>query len=192
MAIAFALGAVFTIPVVFFERWAFEQLLVSGSMSWWRVAVLALVVIALCEELVKFLILRFAAYPQTFFNEPFDGIVYAVLIAMGFATAENIVYADRFGLNTVLLRSMTAVPAHLMFAIIQGYYAGLARFNPQRSGYLLLKGLLLAVVLHGAYDLLVLQEKAQWLFVLATASIYLGLYYTTKMIREHQDNSPFR
>src|SRR6187402_6290 len=42
--------------------------------------------IALSEEFSKFLFLRYFAFPNKFFNEPFDGISYSVMIGMGFAT----------------------------------------------------------------------------------------------------------
>jgi protease PrsW len=192
MVLAFVLGAVATIPAVQFEKWIFGLVALEGPPGLLRAMLLAFLVIALIEELIKFLILRYAAYPHAFFNEPFDGIVYAVLIAMGFATAENVVYADRFGLETVLVRSLTAVPAHLMFGIIQGYYAGLARFKVGQSLPLLRKGLFISLLMHGVYDLLIIQRWAQWLFVLATAALYLSLYYGSKLVREHQNNSPFR
>ena len=56
-----------------------------------------------------------------------DGIVYAVMIGMGFATLENIIYASRFGLETTLFRAFTAVPAHGVFAAIMGYYIGVGK-----------------------------------------------------------------
>ena len=51
---------------------------------------------------------------------------------MGFATMENISFANRFGLETVLLRAFTAVPAHLVFGVVAGYYVGLAKFDHAR------------------------------------------------------------
>ena len=44
-----------------------------------------------------------------------------------------------------------SVPAHGAFAILMGYYTGLAKFNKERSGSLLAKGLLLAILFHGLF-----------------------------------------
>jgi len=192
MVLCFFMGALATIPAVFLERLAFEWVGYDGRPGIVATLFLAFIAIAANEELLKFVVLITAAFPRRFFNEPLDGIVYAVLAAMGFATAENIGYADRFGMETVILRSLTAVPAHLVFAIVQGYYVGLARFRPDRRRQLLWRGLLLATGLHGVYDLLIMQLWTDWLFVLATISIYLSLYYFSSLIKEHQDNSPFR
>lgn len=191
LLLCFVAGALATIPVVFFERWVFDW---TGPppLPLAQTALVSFGVLALSEELAKFLLLRTLAFPRQFFNEPFDGIVYAVLIAMGFATLENIVYTNRFGLQTGLLRSLTAVPAHLVFAIVQGYFAGLAKFDLPGQHRLLARGLLLSILLHGAYDFLILQSWSPWLVVLATFALYLCLFFCGRLIREHQEHSPFR
>src|SRR5690606_30589794 len=48
--------------------------------------------VALVEEFSKFFFVRFILFRNKNFNEPFDGIVYAVMVSMGFATLENIFY----------------------------------------------------------------------------------------------------
>jgi RsiW-degrading membrane proteinase PrsW (M82 family) len=192
LAICFIAGALLTLPAVVLEKRVFDEVDNFHRQGVAQALLMAFVVVALQEELLKFLALRYIPFPRAFFNEPLDGIVYAVLIAMGFAAMENIAYADRFGVETLFLRSLTAVPAHFVFAIIQGYYAGLAKFDPARRKFLLGKGLFLAILLHGMYDFLIFLNWSDWLFVLATMSLYLCLFYTSVMIRKHLDNSPFR
>ncbi|PSL46726.1 protease prsW family protein [Chitinophaga niastensis] len=109
-------------------------------------------IVGVSEELAKFLVLLFYAYPKKAFNEPMDGIVYAVMIGMGFATLENIAYVGRFGFSTGVARMFLSVPAHATFAILMGYYTGLAKFIPQKSESLLLRALLVAVFFHGTFD----------------------------------------
>src|SRR6187401_115252 len=77
--------------------------------------------VALVEEFSKFIFVRFILYPNKNFNEPFDGIVYAVMVSMGFATLENVVYVFNYGFETALLRMFTAVPAHATFGVLMGY-----------------------------------------------------------------------
>lgn len=67
--------------------------------------------VALVEEFSKFFFVRFILYRNKNFNEPFDGIVYAVMVSMGFATIENIIYVFQYGAMTGVLRMFTAVPA---------------------------------------------------------------------------------
>lgn len=192
LALCFVAGAALTMPAVWVERWAFLRAGPPESYALGEVFALAFGAVALNEELFKFAGLLLLAFPHRFFNEPLDGIVYAVLLAMGFATVENILYADRFGMPTVLLRAFTSVPAHLVFAIVQGYFFGLAKFDPARRTRLLLRGLALAVLLHGVYDFLIIQRWLDWLFVLATVALYLTLFFCSRLVREHLENSPFR
>ncbi|MEM7102086.1 MAG: PrsW family glutamic-type intramembrane protease [Bacteroidota bacterium] len=153
--------------------------------------IFAFVVVAGSEELVKFLALRFYPYARDSFNEPLDGIVYSVMISMGFATLENIFYVFDFGLQTGLLRMFTAVPAHAAFAVVMGYYVGLAKFDKENHVQLMAKGLGGAILIHGAYDFFLFQQMLPALALLAFVSLYLAIYYSRKLIKEHQDNSPF-
>ena len=191
LLLCFGLGAAATLPAVAIEKWIYPD---SGleKLSSWKMALVAFGAVAFNEELFKLLALLIGAFPWRFFNEPMDGIVYAVLVAMGFATAENVLYFNRFGAETLLLRAFTAVPAHLVFAIVTGYFAGLAKFNPHKKNRLLLFGFGLAVLIHGTYDLLILQKSSDWLIVLASVVLYLCLFYCGELVKIHQDNSPFR
>jgi len=191
LALCFGLGAAITQPAI----WVEEQLIpMVGEIDRDPVLtfLLAFGAIAPVEEILKWLALIFGAFVWRFFNEPFDGIVYSVMIAMGFATVENLCYIDLFGHETALLRAFTAVPAHLVFAIPIGYYAGLAKFNPAERNHLLLHGLLVSMLLHGTYDFLVLQNWTKWLGSIGALSIYLCLYYFGALLRAHLANSPFR
>lgn len=187
----FALGAAATFPAIAVERWAFP-LIGEHCDDFGLTFLLAFGAVGLNEELCKFAVLLVAALPWRFFNEPLDGIVYAVMIAMGFATVENVLYVNRFGVETAFLRAFTAVPAHLVFAIAQGYFVGLAKFDTAQRTHLLWQGLAVAVLLHGTYDFLILQNWSQWLTVLASLSLYLCLYFCGALFQEHLDNSPFR
>jgi RsiW-degrading membrane proteinase PrsW (M82 family) len=191
LAMCFGLGALMTTPAMFIEQ---QIIPLVGEIN--RDPVLTFLLsfgaIAPVEELLKWLTVIFGAFVWRFFNEPFDGIVYSVMVSMGFATVENIYYLDVFGQETMLLRAFTAIPAHLVFAIAIGYYAGLAKFNPAERVHLLFRGLLVAILLHGTYDFLILQNWTKWLGSLGALAVYLCLYYFGALFREHLDKSPFR
>jgi RsiW-degrading membrane proteinase PrsW (M82 family) len=154
-------------------------------------AVHAFLLVALVEEFSKFLFVRGVLYNDPHFNEPFDGIVYSVMVGMGFATLENILYVSQGGFATALARMFTAVPAHGTFAVIMGYYLGKAKFE-QRSGYLAVIGLLAATAFHGAYDYFWFISFVPGIWLGAIASLGVGLWLSRKAIRIHQDASPFR
>jgi RsiW-degrading membrane proteinase PrsW (M82 family) len=55
---------------------------------------------------------------------------------------------------------MTAVrsfagPGHVIYSAFAGYYLGLAKFNPENRGPIVVKGLLIAVFIHASYNVLV-------------------------------------
>lgn len=191
LIICFILGMLATIPAVKLESIG-ESYGLEDSSNLGLLLLLSYGVVGFSEEIVKFLVLLFYGYPRKEFNEPLDGIVYAVMIGMGFATLENIIYADRFGIETILLRAFTAVPAHAVFAVIMGYYVGLAKFDKKQRIKLIVIGLFLAVFIHGTYDFFILQEYYDWLMGFATLTLVVSIYFSIKLIRLHQINSPFR
>lgn len=191
MLICFLLGAVITIPALFLEAKA-DSIGWSESENFWMTFFVAFIVVAFNEEFFKFITLYLFPFQQKFFNEPFDGIVYAVMIGMGFAMVENILYVHRFGIADTWGRAFTAVPSHGVYAIIMGYYAGLAKFNSTQRWTLLLKGLLFATLLHGAYDLFLLQQESEWLMLLSIVLLYSSMFLAWRMIKAHQKDSPWK
>jgi protease PrsW len=163
LLIGFFLGALAILPALLIQRELrpiLQHYLPNYSISYFTV--FAFIVVALSEELCKFVMLRFYAYPHKDFDEPFDGITYSVLIAMGFATLENINYVFKYGFATGLLRMFLSVPAHGAFAVLMGYHMGLAKFNTKHAWRYMTKGLLLATFFHGAFDFfLFLQDSPQ-------------------------------
>ncbi|MEO6038137.1 MAG: PrsW family glutamic-type intramembrane protease, partial [Saprospiraceae bacterium] len=79
-----------------------------------------------------------------------------------------------------------------VFAVVMGYFAGLAKFNPDKRFLLLAQGFGMAILLHGAYDALIIQRWSDWLLVLATLALYLSLYFCSRLVQIHLENSPFR
>jgi RsiW-degrading membrane proteinase PrsW (M82 family) len=125
----------------------------------------AFVVAGITEEGFKFLVLYLIAWNSRWFNEKFDGIVYAVFVSLGFAAVENIMYVVQSGYQTALVRALTAVPAHALFGVAMGYYFGIARMYEEIRSKYLLKAILVPVILHGIYDF-ILMVGIGWLLML--------------------------
>ena len=176
---AFLLGAVATLPALLLQ-----MLSEDVRNDPWHHSILSYLwfafgVVALSEEGCKFLVLRFYAYPKKIFQEPFDGVIYSVMIGMGFATVENIEYVHQFGLETGVSRFFLAIPAHASFAILMGYPVGRAKFAPSGSLGLLLKGLSVAVLFHGSFDFfLFLQQSHEAAKYLSTGMLSFGTFAT--------------
>jgi len=112
---------------------------------------------ALIEEGGKYIVLRTKTWKHPAFNYTFDAVVYAVVVSLGFATAENILYVGMYGMGTAVLRALTAVPSHVTDAIFMGCYYGYAKFAQSRGDVRLEKrymkmALIIPVLAHGFYD----------------------------------------
>ena len=164
---------------------------ITDEYSVWQQFIQAFVVVALSEEFSKYVIVKYFAQPKKAFNEPYDGIIYAVMVSMGFACTENIMYVLQGGYETAILRAFTAVPAHATFGILMGYFMGLAKFSNNRIK-LNMAGLFLAVLFHGAYDFFLFIRFIPGISIGAFVSLIVGIILSRKAIRRHQDNSTFK
>lgn len=90
------------------------------------------IVPGIVEEGAKFLIFVWLILKNKEFDEPYDGVLYAALISLGFALSENILYVATNPLNVAFLRAVTAVPGHAMFGISMGYFFFKSRFEDER------------------------------------------------------------
>ena len=154
----------------------------------------AFFVVGIGEETCKFIPLMLYAYRRPSFNEPFDGIVYAVMVSLGFAAIENVDYVLEGGMGVAFLRALTAVPMHTAFAVVMGYYVGLAKLRGETkmfSGYSL-RGLLCAAALHGAYDFFLFQDDSVLLTLLVFPLMILALVVCIKAMKRHSARSPFK
>lgn len=188
--ICFTLGVLCTLPVIELNKTGLSKLF-NNPKEILPTLFYAFIYIAVVEELIKLLVLLLYPYRQAFFNEPFDGIIYAVAIAMGFATLENFLYASTQKLDLIILRAFTAVPAHASFAVMQGYFVGKAKFNPKKQVQLIGFGLLVSVITHGLYDFFIIQEKFEGLIIAAIFTLSICIFMALRLIAAHQKESPF-
>ncbi len=191
LLIAFVLGTLSALPAVGLQMLA-SNFGLDYTEHFGYLLFYVFIVVAFSEELVKLVMLLLYPYPRPFFNEPMDGIVYTIMIGMGFAVVENIIYANNFGIETVMIRSFTAVPAHAIFAVFMGYFVGLSKFHPEMKWKLIGFGFLLAVGIHGLYDFFILQQYYEWLMGLGLLTVIIGCYLSWLLIKDHRDNSPFK
>jgi len=163
------LSPLLSIPLsLFFQRVGLDD---SGDSV--RTLGYAFITVATSEELAKFAVLWIISL-SAWFDEPFDGIVYGVIVALGFATLENFLYvfsANGGSLSIALKRMFTAVPAHAAFGAMLGYFLGLARYLHARNPFVTLVGILLAIFFHGAYDFFLMAGSENWWILNLTGAI---------------------
>ena len=199
LVISFMLGIASTLPAILIQNslqpWL-DNHFSPYSITYY--VLFAFVLVAMSEEGSKFIMLRFYAYRQPAFNEPFDGITYSVMVSMGFATFENIWYVLDNGFATGVMRMFLSVPAHAAFGVLMGFHVGLAKFDRERPVLRLLTGFLLAVAFHGAFDFFLFLQKnpnvtryisAGTLAFGALVSYWIAMRLAWRAIRIHQNLS---
>lgn len=190
----FLLGALITVPTLFLE-FTVDLFLPFASAPLGTVSIIgALFVVAPIEETAKFLAVWAGVYRNRVFNERLDGIIYMIVIALGFATVENILVVLREGAAIVPLRFITATLLHVLASGIVGYFMGIAKFAKRRGGWLVLAGLLIGIALHGLYDYLALLETSGKLLIIMVflALLYLILDQTVRHVRRLDQSEPVR
>ncbi len=186
LIMSFVLGMLSIIPAIIIQLTfgASTENLSNASLT--SVAILAYGIVALSEEGSKFLVLRFFAYPKKVFDDPFDGIMYAVMVGMGFATLENISYVLEHGIGTGITRMFLSVPAHATFAVLMGYHVGLAKFHPAKRFYYFFLAILWPVIFHGSFDFFLFLGNTAVRFAGALASFIIAIKLVRRAIRKKQ------
>lgn len=190
----FIFGALSILPVLFIERvldmlplLVFNRLGIITDWTGHLPAIYtAFVVAGFTEEWVKRKVVLMTAYKHRAFNEKLDGIVYAVMVSLGFATVENIMYvAFRYAhIPTVgFQRAIFSVPAHMLFAITMGYYLSLAKYaeNMKKRNYYRRLSLIIPILLHGIYDYILMAQSERLLMFFVPFVIFLWSYNLRKL-----------
>lgn len=182
----FILGMFSIIPAFFAETALTKPVERLVGENVFYTALFSYIIVGLSEEMSKFLVLRYYAFSRRSFDDPFDGIVYAVMVGMGFATLENIGYVSTYGLGTAITRMFLSVPAHATFAVLMGYHVGLAKFDPARRSRFLVLAVFWPVLFHGTFDFFLFLGNT-WLHSLgALVSFVVAVRLSFKLIRRKQ------
>ncbi len=189
LLLSFIIGMLSIIPAVIIQLTLtkpVERIMGEGILY---TAVFSYLIVALSEEGSKFLGVRILPYRRKSFDDPFDGIVYAVMVSMGFATLENIGYVFQHGFGTGILRMFLSVPAHATFGVLMGYHIGLAKFDPANRKRHLLLAIFWPVLFHGTFDFFLFVGNTWLHFAGAVVSFIVAIKLSLKLIRRKQEMS---
>ncbi|OLN23258.1 protease PrsW [Domibacillus antri] len=179
VARAFLYGAVITFPVMFLQYVIQEEQLLSGGF------LQAFFSTAMPEEFMKWFILYYLIYSHTHFDEPYDGIVYATSVSLGFATAENVLYLAAHGIEHAFMRALLPVSSHALFGVIMGYYFGRAKFGkPHLQKKMLSLAFFISFLLHGLFDYILFIEHS-WVYYIIPFMLFLWWFALRKAKKAH-------
>ena len=116
-------------------------------------------IIAIIEEMSKYIVITIMCFKNKYFKNPYDAIMYAVCISLGFAFVENIMYINNYGMGVAISRAIFSIPAHASFGIIMGYYLGVSKLcrdkgEANASALTRYSAFFIPLIFHGFYDFL--------------------------------------
>ncbi len=165
----FFYGMLSAIPAVFIELGFFrvmDRLPLFGIFPSSLISFLNIFIgVALTEEVLKYLVIRKKVLKSPEFDEPLDVMLYMIIAALGFVFLENLLiflspktFLLNFGEVFVLagFRFISATFLHALSSGVLGFFLALSFFETKKRGALLFNGFLLAVGLHGLYNLAIM------------------------------------
>ena len=145
------------------------------------------------EEILKFLVLYLIVLRRNEFNEPMDGIVYGVVVSLGFATYENYDYVFRLAETweiapeqMAIWRSYSAVPMHGLNGCLMGFYFGMYAFSAENK--FLYRSLYVPYTLHGIYNYLTVYSPLNILIIFIMIGFALYLHKELKTLQKKKKN----
>lgn len=134
------------------------------------------------EEFLKFFAVYLVVIRNPEFDEPVDGMIYMISVALGFAAIENMLTMFNLipngvdvALKTLALRFVGATLLHALASGLIGYFLAMAWFFREHKKKLIIFGLALATIFHAAFNMLI--SSAQ-----ESANPTIGLVYTTFLL----------
>lgn len=185
---SFILGMISVVVVMLFMNIA-DRYYLNAFRNLRRIIFYSFIVMGLGSELGKFIILRYHNFNKSSFNGPLDGIVYSVMISMGFAFISNILYfLLPYYPEIDFLYATTVVFANLFFAVILGFFVGLAKMRENKFVDSM-TGLLAASFFHALYNFCFITEDIRLLMFYGIGAfiVVIMLYYKAyEMNQDHK------
>jgi len=185
---SFILGMISVVVVMLFMNIA-DRYYLNAFRNLRRIIFYSFIVMGLGSELGKFIILRYHNFNKSSFNGPLDGIVYSVMISMGFAFISNILYfLLPYYPEIDFLYATTVIFANLFFAVILGFFVGLAKMRENKFVDSM-TGLLAASFFHALYNFCFITEDIRLLIFYGIGAfiVVIMLYYKAyEMNQDHK------
>lgn len=188
----FLYGALITIPV-FLAQLGLSELLkqiqsfplffyfpiITDIIKWFFI-------IALTEEIFKYLVVKVVVFNSYDLDEPLDIMLYMVVVALGFAAVENILYLfspmDSISFETIVgatitisfIRFIGATFLHTLVSATLGYFLVMSSLKTKNVLGLTTVGILIAIFLHGLYNFSIMTLRSPMNFAIPVV-IIVGL-----------------
>jgi len=181
--LVFLLGMLATVPAALIEMGFKKICLLANFTPYISIIIYFLVGVAISEEVLKYLAVRFSALKTKEFDEPIDAMIYMIIAGLGFAAVENIL--TLWALKPPMLVEKTSIALlgrfigatflHALTAANIGFFIALSFFRTKHRKMLLLTGIFGSVVLHGIYNIGITMEGGYRIAIVGTILLLLFL-----------------
>lgn len=137
---------------------------------------------AFIEELLKYLAVKFGILKSPAFDEPIDAMIYLIIVALGFAAAENIyLLSQAFPKEASLISAIEFITArflgatflHALASAIVGYFLASSLIVKSKIRQIFIwGGLIAATILHAIFNYIIILNS-QELITTSQRNIYL-------------------
>lgn len=171
----FILGMLVTVPVFFIEYGLITLLNYFNLTEGIYYFIQYFFIVAITEEAFKYFAFKYGASKSQWLDEPVDVVIYMIVAALGFATAENIVLFSQkpftFLLEPASLALFRFIGANFLHALcsgIWGFYIAVSYYRTPKRKLLFWGGFLVAIFVHGIFDfflkysIIETAEKTSW------------------------------
>jgi RsiW-degrading membrane proteinase PrsW (M82 family) len=165
----FLWGMASALPAIFIEK-GLSLELARISLSPFLASIASILLgAALVEESIKYLVVRGEIMKSNEFDEPVDAMIYMIVAALGFAASENVLII--FGVASslplektmaiVLLRFLGAISLHALCSAVVGFWLAVSFSRYRQEKFrLVLRGLIIAICLHGLFNFFIMEGGA--------------------------------
>jgi protease PrsW len=147
-----------------------------------RILFFSFALIGFLSELFKFLILRYKYITNESLTKPFDGILYGVMISLGYATVANVFFFFEWDYTNQLGIVLYTIPfANLLTGIILGFFIGMGKFR-KPSFIDSITGLGAAIFFQGLYNFCLFSEDYLLLGIVAAGTLIIAITLSVKSV----------
>lgn len=185
--LVFFCGALVAIPIALVEMWLLTDLETLHLSQKAYYIIKGLFVIGLTEEVFKYIAVRYAVFNTSQIDEPIDIPLYMIIGALGFATAENVLFfctQEFLQLNSPLILSFTRfIGATLLHALSSGtigLFLVLAFHNLKFRAFFVTTGFVIAIAVHAIFNFFLessIMKETQAMVGYSSSFYALGIVY---------------
>ena len=157
------------------EQSIMDTLNTFGSWSLTNTLFYAFIIVGFSSEFIKYLIIRIFVYSTRHFKGPFDGILNTLIVSLSFSIVILVfllIFQNGKAIDQLFLYTYSI--ASIIFAVILGYFLGLAKTRSNTGFLCKLTAIIAASIFNGIYTFCFFTHDYVLLILLGTISIILA------------------